>query len=338
VSKPGGMSLTRYGRALLPILLAILLALGLGAALTFHLARGVTRNTQAILHAHAVVDKARAALAQTERSEAAQRTHVVGGDAAALSAFAAAARAATDMAEELKVLTLASPRQRARSDYIRAQITVRLELLQRGVDAAKAQGFGPQHAAPSGDGQELMAVIRNTVDAIVADENAALVRRIEASAAAERSTIRIAVAAVLGSFIALMLAALLVARRVRQIRTGRRAAAARAAALQKTLDHAHDGIAAFDAERRLIAFNPRFFRLMQLPEDLAVLGTPAAELCRNEPLRGSPELQAALFNHPDPSAGPSIVPLADRRLEVWQSRAIDGSLIVSCRALAPARG
>ena len=138
------MSLTRYGRTLLPILLAVLLTLGLGAALTLHLSHTITRNTQALLHAHVIVDKARATLAQAERSEAARTfMHVTSGDDDALSAFAQAARAADELSRELTMLTSASPRQRVRSDYLKAQITVRRELLQRGIDAAKAKGYAP---------------------------------------------------------------------------------------------------------------------------------------------------------------------------------------------------
>ena len=181
-----------------------------------------------------------------------------------------------------------------------------------------------------------MAAIRTTIDEIVADEDAALVRRIEASAASGRWDVYASVAAVLGRFVALMLGALLVARRVSQVRAARRFAAARAAALQKTLDHARDGIAAFDAERRLIAVNPRFFRLTQLPESLAAPGTSAADFCRCEPLNSMPELVDVLFAQPDPSALQSIVTIGNRRLEIWQSRAIDGSLIVSCRPAAAA--
>ena len=332
------MSLTRYGRILLPILLAVLMILALGAALTVHLSRTVADDTAALLHAHAITDKARALLAQLERSEAAQRVHMVGGDAGALSAFEQAGRAAEDLSRELTALTSASPRQRVRSDYLKAQTTVRRELLQRGADAAKTQGFGARHAAVSREGQELMAVIRTTVDEIVADENAAVVRRIEAGAASERATVYIAIAAAIATFVALMLGALLAARRAHQIRAARRTAVARAAALQKTLDHARDGIAAFDAERRLIAANAHFFRFTQLPERLGAPGMPAEQFCRCAPPGSMPELGDALFAHPDPSSMQKVVLVGGRGLEIWQSRAIDGSLIVSCRPVAAVAG
>ena len=56
------------------------------------------------------------------------------------------------------------------------------------------------------------------------------------------------------------------------------AAAQKAILLQGTLDNVREGIAAFDREGKLEAFNARFFRLLRLPPELANIGLPIGAL------------------------------------------------------------
>src|SRR5690606_11623031 len=113
---------------------------------------------------------------------------------------------------------------------------------------------------------------------MIAAENALLAGRIAQSDRAQRGTLY---AAVLGSVLALtalIVGAALLLRSNRRLRRTESQLAREQMLLQSTLDSCRNGIAAFDAEGALVAYNRGFFELVDLPAGTAKAGTSFAAL------------------------------------------------------------
>jgi signal transduction histidine kinase/CheY-like chemotaxis protein len=104
------------------------------------------------------------------------------------------------------------------------------------------------------------------------EEKRLLQQRIEARRMAEWYEILSAVFVTIIAIIILLVAAVLLVRNNVRLALSEALRARQARVLQATLDNIRDGIVVFDDENKLAAFNEIFFRLMDFPTKLAMIG------------------------------------------------------------------
>jgi signal transduction histidine kinase/DNA-binding response OmpR family regulator len=319
-----------FNRAYGLIFLPIAMALGIGGFLTIYFSRNLDENRFRLVHAYEVMDKTRGVIAELQEVEAAQRDYVFTGQQTALSAYQGRSALLPSLIAEIRSLTADDTQQQQRLGTLGALVAARLEVLQRGIDAARSQGFTVPHAALDASPVNASDEVRATVRDIIAHESGLLNRRVEATRRSERYTLYAAIAGSTAGLLGVLVVGVLLLGSNRALRTAQQGAAQKAILLQGTLDNVREGIAAFDREGKLEAFNARFFRLLRLSPDLAKIGVPIAALRDAEIVRVTPALRHALFGKIDGGRDGIPVVVGRRHLEIYRDVTTGGSLIVSC--------
>jgi len=246
-----------------PALLFALVPLAFLAAITFYqffknvpdarLAREDTKKTFLIVRTASAVDEA------IQDAERGQRGYLITGRDAYLDPYNSAKERLPQLLVDLQQAVADRPEQQRRLLALQGDLTTKMNELAETIAKRREQGFGTAQAMVNTDaGRIAMEAVEADIGAII---DAADMRLQARMAAAESLEQRVLLTFLIGSIIA---ACALIAGAILLARAYRRAASSERL-LQATLDSVREGVAAFDADRRLIAWNQTFSRMLKLP-------------------------------------------------------------------------
>jgi signal transduction histidine kinase/DNA-binding response OmpR family regulator len=164
----------------------------------------------------------------------------------------------------------------------------------------------------------------------MAEEGRLLDRRDAERRHQEAFEIAFAISAAVITLSILLAAAALLARNNIRLAAAQRARANEAAILQTTLESVREGIAYFTSDELLCAFNDSFFRLLDIPESLAVLQkTKLADIRATQ----SDGLRQLLRPPSDDQGGPMPLRIAasDRELEIYHAKVATGGFLIGVK-------
>jgi signal transduction histidine kinase/DNA-binding response OmpR family regulator/CHASE3 domain sensor protein len=313
----------------------IFLALAAVALLAYRFAANEHAEQGWVLHTYEVEDGVRAIQGDVERAEANQRGYLLTRDAAYLDSYRAARAALGPHLARLQYLTADNPSQRRRVAEIRQAANVRFNRL------AQSLAAGAQIAPPSPGladklklGRESMDSLRSLIGAALGEENRLLQERTSATQAFERETIFMAVLGSLIALVVLIAAAILLVKNNVELAKSEVVRAHQADVLQATLDSMRDGIAVFETDGTLAAFNLNFFHLLEFPTALARVGADLSDFRAIDETRGS-GIFASLPMGAEGDAGVRHLAIADRELDLYRTLVPnDGFLIVAADVTA----
>ena len=246
-----------------PALLFALVPLAFLAAITFYqffknvpdarLAREDTKKTFLIVRTASAVDEA------IQDAERGQRGYLITGRDSYLDPYNSAKERLPQLLVDLQQAVADRPEQQRRLLALQGDLTTKMNELAETIAKRREQGFGTAQAMVNTDaGRIAMEAVEADIGAII---DAADMRLQARMATAESLEQRVLMTFLIGSIIA---ACALIAGAILLARAYRRAASSERL-LQATLDSVREGVAAFDADRRLIAWNQTFSRMLKLP-------------------------------------------------------------------------
>ena len=246
-----------------PALLFALVPLAFLAAITFYqffknvpdarLAREDTKKTFLIVRTASAVDEA------IQDAERGQRGYLITGRDSYLDPYNGAKERLPQLLVDLQQAVADSPEQQRRLLALQGDLTTKMNELAETIAKRREQGFGTAQAMVNTDaGRIAMEAVEADIGAII---DAADMRLQARMATAESLEQRVLLTFLIGSIIA---ACALIAGAILLAVAYRRAASSERL-LQATLDSVREGVAAFDADRRLIAWNQTFSRMLKLP-------------------------------------------------------------------------
>jgi signal transduction histidine kinase/CheY-like chemotaxis protein len=100
--------------------------------------------------------------------------------------------------------------------------------------------------------------------------------------------------------------------------------------LQTTLDNIRDGVAVFDGDGKLVAFNSNFFGCMGFPTELAVPGTPIEKFDLLARERKQPSFAELPFVMGGYGAGYRDITFDNRHIEIYRNHVPHGGFLVAC--------
>ena len=286
-----------------------------------------------VVHTHEVIGTARLLFSGVQDAETGERGYVISQQPEYLQPYREATARIPQLLDKLRELTRENPAQQRRLAELSRQIDVKLAALANTIEALDHSGFEAARAELMTEtGREAMLEIRRTVEALIADEQALLDVRTAAADETEWRTVMVAIATMLAALVALAIAQMLLVRRNRQLRRAQADAALKAGLLQATLDHAREGIAAWDAGGRLQAFNQRFFEQLELPRELAAQGMRLDSVLARDGERASGMLQSARARAGQAQPGEDVMfhgRIGQRTIEIGAHPTGDGGFLFS---------
>jgi signal transduction histidine kinase/ActR/RegA family two-component response regulator len=162
------------------------------------------------------------------------------------------------------------PDQQSRLLSLQADVTTKMNELESAISAFRAGGIDSALAIVLTDlGRNAMEAVQADLSAITGAETARLAARQHETAVAERRVGATFLIAGLAAAVALLAGAAMLAAAYRRV-------AISEVVLQSTLDNVREGVAAFDGEGRLRAWNSPFARLLDLAPAALKRGQPLA--------------------------------------------------------------
>jgi signal transduction histidine kinase/DNA-binding response OmpR family regulator/CHASE3 domain sensor protein len=285
-----------------------------------------------VLHTYQVMDQIRKIFSDVQDAETGERGYLLTRQDSFLQPYRHAVAAVGNDIAAFRQLTGDNPAQQRRADQLRRLMENRLTALDRG--RALVLGAGPSPSPQLLDemhvGQSRMEAFRHAVGTALSEEKRLLHQRLSDRHAAESREIAAALVAAAIAFLVLLAAAiLLVLSNVRLART-EADRERRARLLQTTLDSIRDGVAVFDAEGKLVAFNSNFFGCMGYPSELAVRGTPIERFSILASERKQPAFADLPFVTGGYGAGYRDITFDNRHIEIYRSHVQDGGFLVAC--------
>jgi signal transduction histidine kinase/DNA-binding response OmpR family regulator len=305
----------------------IFLALAVVALLAYRFAANEHIEQGWVLHTYDVEDSVRSVQSDVERAEASQRGYLLTREVSYLDAYRAARADFGPHLARLQYLTADNLSQQRRIANIRAAAEARFARLTQSLAAGGQLGPpSPELAEKLKLGRESMDSLHSLIDAALAEESRLLQARTSATQAFERETI---LTAAFGSLIALALliaAAILLVKNNVELARSEAERAHQADVLQATLDTMRDGIAVFEIDGTLAAFNQNFFHLLEFPAALARFGADLNEFRAIDEKRGG---DTFLSSGAESDSGVRRLVIAGRELDLYRTQVPkDGFLIV----------
>ncbi|HKW93824.1 MAG TPA: CHASE3 domain-containing protein [Methylomirabilota bacterium] len=242
-------------------------ALLVDAALTVHNIREVSVSVQWVSHSHEVLGKLEEVLSTIKDAETGQRGYLLTGEATYLEPYErAAARLQTQMTQ-LGQLTIDNPSQTAHVLKLEQLANTRMAILRRGIDSFRAEReraralAAARRAVTSGDGKDVMDLIRDEVRGMQEAERSLLKRREHISGVNGRSAL---VSTIVALVLGLALVAMVIWLFARNQAMRQRAADvvhAERERLRTTLTSIGDAVVVTDARGRVTLMNPVAQRL-----------------------------------------------------------------------------
>ncbi len=311
-----------------PILL-ILLAL---VFLTYLFAQNEREEQAWIVHSYRVMDEARKVLTEAEAAEAAQRGYLLTGQNRYLENYHRDVAAALADVAVFGSSTQDNPSQQLRATVLQNLLRQRFAALDRAIMPG-AVGQGPRSlplAQALAEGSASMDALRRSVNAAMADETSLLRSRISRGHAAELREVVLAAAAAAFAVGILVLATILLMLGTRRLARSEADRQRHAVLLQTTLDNIRDGVAVFDGDGKLVAFNSNFFGCMGFPSELAVTGTPIEKFDVLARERKQPLFAELPFVTGGYGAGYRDITFDNRHVEIYRNHVPHGGFLVAC--------
>ena len=319
------------GRGWILALLPPLLIVAVAAYLTLYFGDRLRAGRDLVLHTQSVMEAARVLLSDAQDAETGQRGFIITERPDYLQPYEAARAAIPGRVAALRQLLADDGAQLARVDELERLLATKLAELARTVALSRRGDSAAARAEVLSDrGKAAMDGVRRVVGEIVAAQGALLAARVGETTAAETRTLYAAMAGSALGLVGIAAGAVLLLASNRRLRRAEAELAAQGALLQATLDHARDGVAAFAADGRLVAWNAKFFGLLDLPADLARRGTGLEELRASERGRELPALADAGGAGPGSADAARQVEVGGRRIEVAGNPMPGGGRVVSC--------
>jgi signal transduction histidine kinase/DNA-binding response OmpR family regulator len=286
-----------------------------------------------VLDTYDVISVASSLLSNVRDAEANQRGYLITGRTEYLTPYQEAITEVPKLVNRLRDLTSDNPEQQRRIEALTDATNTELTQLASTMDSLRQSGFATARAEAiaEADHQTTVDISRN-INEIIGEEQAILHAGIAIADQTERRTLMVAVGTMFAALIVLAIAQLLLARRNAQLERADATAALKSALLQATLDHTREGIVAFNAQGRLLAFNQRFFDQLDLPASLAVEGTPFESLLSAESLRMPAAQLAARFRSPQRHTDEGVMfqgKIGARTVEIGTHPTSDGGVLLS---------
>jgi signal transduction histidine kinase/DNA-binding response OmpR family regulator len=260
-------------RAVFLVGIPIVLILALIAFAVVQSANGEREEQQWVVHTYQVMDSLHLVMSDTLDAETGQRGYLLTRKQSFLKPYEAArARFDRDIGQ-FQILTRDNPDEQRRALTLRRMIAARFRILDAALNAGPSEvSASPDVVSLLDQGKAMMDEARGVIDMGLVEEGRLLSQRIAARRAQEASEILSAILVTVLALVILLAAAVLLVRNNVRLAISEALRARQARILQATLDNIRDGIVVFDDENKLAAFNEIFFRLMDFPTRLAVMG------------------------------------------------------------------
>jgi signal transduction histidine kinase/FixJ family two-component response regulator len=286
-----------------------------------------------VLDTYDVISIASSLLSNVRAAEASQRGYLITGRTEYLAPYQQAITEVPKLVTRLHDLTNDDPGQQRRIEALTDATNTELTQLASTIGSLHQSGFAAAHAEMVAEADHQTTVdIGRIINEIVGEEQAILHARIAIADQTERRTLMVALGTMLAALIVLAIAQVLLARRNAQLERADATAALKSALLQATLDHTREGIVAFNAQGRLLAFNQRFFDQLDLPRSLAVEGTPFESLLNADSLRMPAAQLTPWFRSPQCPADEGAMlqsKIGARTVEIGTHPTSDGGVLLS---------
>ena len=254
----------------------IFITLTVAAILAFRFASTEQAEQGWVRHTYEVQNVVRDVRGDAERAEANQRGYLLTQDAHYRDAFGASVAAFGADLQSLQDLTKDNPSQQIRVAKIRETAIARFDRLAQSMSAATRTPPSPEFASTLALERESMESLQAQMGAALGEEYWLLHKRTSATEATARETITTTVFGGLVALALLIAAAFLLVKNNVDLAKSEAERAHQANVLQATLDSMRDGIAVFETDGSLAAFNQNFFRLLDFPTTLARAGAQLA--------------------------------------------------------------
>jgi signal transduction histidine kinase/DNA-binding NarL/FixJ family response regulator len=175
-----------------------------------------------------------------------------------------------------------------------------------------------------------MTAFRESVNAALGEEAALLRTRISQRHAAERREVIFAATASLFALGILAFAAVLLMLGTRRLARSEADRQRHATLLQTTLNNIRDGVAVFDGDGKLVAFNSNFFGCMGFSTELAVPGTSIEKFDILARERNQPAFGELPFVTGGYGAGYRDITFDSRHIEIYRNHVPHGGFLVAC--------
>ncbi len=305
----------------------VLLVVGVTVALEARVATAIDdlrSQTREAAEQAAAADAVRDALTEADAS---QRGFLLTQQRRALDRYWEARTRLDAAIATLDALSLRTPWMRDDTLMLKGAVWDRIGAMERAIALMRAGNRDAALKIVAGGGDEaIMATALAGTARIVThadalrDERMALLRAREGHAATA-----ILIVTALGLLLLGMAALVLLAGHARLAR-GEAALRLQSDRLAATIAHLRDGLAVFDAQDRLLLWNPNFFAATGLPDTLALTGTPFARFVEatsgwsNAPLAGA---------RPEAPPRAMQVAIGTRTIELWRACMPDGGQMLA---------
>lgn len=241
---------------------ALLVLLGLAAAVAWHFSRASTRDSDLVDHTHRVTELSKDVLIQLVDAETGQRGYLLTGRDPYLATFMAASPRIGASISQLRSQTADNPAQQERLNRLAKLVEAKLAELRRTIELRRTAGLEPALAIVNSDqGKGTMDEIRNVLADMQTEEAGQLSRRLAARGAAASRVILASVSAALLALVALIYGAALIRRAEREV-------SASAVRLRATLENIPQGVLLSDREGRIEEWNQQFCDLLAITRPL----------------------------------------------------------------------
>ena len=268
-------------------------------------------------------------------AETGQRGFLLTGKPSYLAPYEAALGRVSFLEGTLQRLTADDAVEQERLRTLSLLVQDKLEELAQTVQLRRTDGLQAALQVVQTDrGRDLMTAIQTVLDAMSADEQHQLDRRLDA-AVSRGVTIRLLVfsgcaLAVLG----LLWAARVLNRALREAGLMAAEQSTLALRLRSSLDSLSQGVAVFAADRRMTNWNQGFQTLLDLPRAMVRQGTPYGAFAEHTRRRGSPFLEdedQLRFGHERPGEAVTYERIGDRsrHLELRRTSMPDGGFVLT---------
>jgi signal transduction histidine kinase/DNA-binding NarL/FixJ family response regulator/CHASE3 domain sensor protein len=298
---------------------------------TYRFAENEREEQGWILHTYQVMDQVQKVSTDAHAAESAQRGFLLTRQNSFLEPYRRNVDAALADLEVFKARTNDNPSQQLRAATLQNLLQQRFAALKRTL----VVGTGSiVLAKPLSEallaGNTSMVELRRGLNAALAEETGLLRARILKRHAAER--LEILAASVVASFaIAIVILAIVLLvlgnRRLVRSEADRRR---HAILLQTTLDNIRDGVAVFDGQGKLVAFNSNFFGCMGFPSVLAAVGTSIDKFDILARERKQPAFGELPFVTGGYGAGYRDITFDNRHIEIYRNHVPEGGFLVAC--------
>jgi signal transduction histidine kinase/DNA-binding response OmpR family regulator len=315
----------------LVLLVALLILSGF---LIFRFAAESSADRETLVRSFQIIQTAQRLYAQLQAAETGERGYLLTQKTEYLEPYNRAIINLPGTLQDLTKLLAGDAAEASRLAALTSATHDKLGELARAIEAAHKEGFEAGRQIVLTDiGRALMDDIRQIMTDLVQQERSVSASELQSSRAWERRLLFSAIGASNLIVIAMLAAAILIYRGLGRLRQAEHSLALQAGHLQATLEHMRSGIAVFDKDERLRAWNRRFFKFLALPKELAATGQPLEAFRKIDP--GGPEpifAGWATEAHARPSSEGGLLRRArigERDLEIYQNAMPDGGLITS---------